>query len=425
MGMTLAEKLIARAAGADRVLPSELVTCAVDLAMIHDSGGPRRVKPVLERLGVGVWDPDKVVLISDHYIPAVDTATAEIQAITRKWATDNAIKNFHDMQGICHVVLPERGHLSPGMFVVGGDSHSPTGGAFGLFIFGVGATDMAGVLATGETWLKVPGTIRINLDGSLAPGVAAKDVMLMLCRELGVGGADYQVVEFTGSTIAAFSMAERMTMCNMAAELGAVTGIIAPDATTDAYITDAGGNPGDAAAWQGDGDAVYLATHDFDLTTLVPQVAAPHNPANSGAAGDYAGTNVHQAYIGACTGAKLEDLQMAASVLKGRSVAPGTRLLIAPASTRTTAKAAADGTLATLTQAGAIMMPSGCGACAGYGAGVLSEGETCIASTARNFRGRMGPVSSDVYLASPYTVAASAVAGSIQDPREMLSGEGQ
>ena len=424
MGATLAQKIIARAAGRDSVTVGEVVTCAVDLAMMHDSGGPRRVKPILEKLGAKVWDPDKVVLITDHFVPAVDAMSAAILDLTRKWAAANGIKNFYDMQGICHVVLPERGHLSPGMFVVGGDSHSPTGGAFGCFMFGVGATDMAGILVTGETWIKVPGTIRVDINGTLAAGVSAKDIILHLCARIGMGGAGYQVVEYAGDAVTRMGMAERMTLCNMAAELGAQAGLIAADATTTAYIRAAGGNASDPAKWQGDGDATYLKTHKVDATNLAPHVAAPDSPANSAPVSEHVGVAVHQAYIGACTGAKLDDLHMAAAVLKGRQVARGTRLLLAPASTQTTAAAAADGTLATLTAAGAILLPSGCGACAGYGAGVLAEDEVCIASPARNFKGGMGAATAKGYLGSPYAVAASAVAGHMADPRDFLHGGG-
>jgi len=423
--MTLAEKLVARAAGRQSVRPGEVVTCRVDLAMMHDSGGPRRVAPMLERLQAGIWNPDRVVVISDHYVPAVDAESAGILDLTRKWVKAVGISRFHDMQGICHVVLPERGHLRPGMFVVGGDSHSPTGGAFGSYMFGVGATEMCGVLVTGEIWLRVPDTIRLNWRGRLGLGVAAKDMILAMCARLGMDGGRYQAIEYAGETITALSMQERMTLSNMAAELGAQAGLIAPDAVTRDYLL-AAGVPApeiDVGTWQGDAAAVLAEGHDFDAAALPPMVAAPHSPANSAAAGEHKGVRIDQAYIGACTGAKINDLRMAAAVLRGRRVASGMRLLIAPASTRTTAEAAADGTLATLTEAGAILMPSGCGACAGYGAGVLAEGETCIASTARNFKGRMGASSSKVYLGSPYTVAAAAVAGEIRDPRDFLDGE--
>lgn len=424
MGMTLAEKIIAAAAGRDSVSPGEIVTCRVDLAMIHDSGGPRRVKPILERLGAKVWDPLKVVVVSDHYVPAVDAESAAILDLTRRWVSENGIGDFYDMQGICHVVLAEHGHLRPGMFVVGGDSHSATGSAFGCFMFGIGATDMAGVLATGETWIKVPGTILLDWKGRLGRGVSAKDMMLAMCARLGLDGGGYQVVQYVGETIMALPMVERMTLSNMAVELGAQTGLIAPDGITAAYIEKAGGDPGDRDAWQADHEAEYLATHDFDAGALEPQVAAPDSPANAAPASEYRSVSVDQAYIGACTGAKLADLHMAAEVLKGRRVAAGVRLLVAPASARVTADAAADGTLATLTAAGAFLLPSACGACAGMGAGVLAENEVCISSTARNFKGRMGAATSKVYLGSPYTVAAAAVAGRIADPREFLDGAG-
>ncbi len=417
---TLAEKIIARAAGRDAVRPGEVVTCRVDLAMMHDSGGPRRVAPILERLGVGVWDANKVVVMTDHFVPAVDAESAQILDLTRRWVAEHGIRHFYDMQGICHVVLPERGHLRPGMFVVGGDSHSPTGGAFGCFMFGLGATDMAAVLVTGETWIEVPGTIRVAWEGALGHGLSAKDMTLAMCARLGLDGGGYQVVQYAGAAVEVLPMAERMTLCNMAAELGAQTGLIAPDRSTGDYLAAMGGNPREVAQWQGDEGAEYLAEHQFDATSLAPQVAAPDSPANAGPAADHGEVAVQQAYIGACTGAKLVDLHMAAQVLDGRHVAPGVRLLVAPASVRVTAAAAADGTLARLTAAGAIMMASGCGACAGYGAGILADGETCISSTARNVRGRMGSPLARVYLGSPYTVAASAVAGRIADPREFL-----
>jgi len=422
MSQTLAEKIIARAAGRKSVRSGEIVTCKVDLAMMHDSGGPRRVKPILDRLGVKVWDADKVVVISDHFVPAVDVQSAEILNLTRAWVAEQGIENFYDMQGICHVVLPERGHLLPGMFVAGGDSHSPTGGAFGCFMFGVGATDMAGIVTTGETWIKVPETISIDWSGKMPCGTCAKDIMLKLCASLGMDGGEYQVIQYSGEVISSFAMAERMTLCNMAAELGAQTGIISADDTTLDFIENVTGARPDAQSWQGDADASYIRVLKFDAGDLAPQVAAPHSPANAAGVDEHAGTKITQAYIGACTGAKLNDLQMAAEVLAGRQIAPGIRLLVAPASVRELAQATEDGTLGILLEAGAILLPSGCGACAGYGAGVLGEGDVCIASTARNFQGRMGSKSSRVYLGSPFTVAASAIAGEICDPREFLDG---
>jgi 3-isopropylmalate/(R)-2-methylmalate dehydratase large subunit len=418
MSMTLAEKLCAKAAGVPSVTPGEIVTAKVDLAMVHDSSGPRRLISKLHEIGAEVWDPSKVVLITDHYVPAVDAESAAILDLTRKWARDTGVEAFYDMQGICHIVLPERGHLKPGMFVAGGDSHSTTGGAFAAFMIGIGATEMAGVMATGEIWVRVPPTIRIEWTGALGQGLAAKDMMLKLCGELGMGVGNYKAIEYTGPAITALPMAERMVLSNMAAELGGKVGLIAPDDVTLDYLRAAGADVGpnegrDALDWKSDPDADVEAVHSFDASALSPQVAAPHSPENAADADAHGKVAIHQAYIGACTGAKLSDLRMAAEILGGRKVASGVRLLVAPASARITNEAA-------VTEAGAILMPSGCGACAGYGAGVLAAGEVCISSTARNFKGRMGHADSQVYLASPYTVAASAVAGHITDPRAFL-----
>ncbi len=421
MGQTLTQKIIARAAGRDTVDHGEIVICRVDLAMFHDSSGPRRQAPRLKELGAKVWDPSKLVVVTDHYVPAVDPESAAILKLTRDWVRENGIGHFYDMEGICHVVLADHGHLQPGMFAAGGDSHSTTGGAFGCYMAGYGATDMTGVIVTGETWVKVPETIRVNWSGAFGTGIAAKDMMLHLCAALGMNNT-FRVVEYGGDTVAAMTMSERLVLTNMAAELGAETGIIPPDRVTLEAIRAAGVEPADdALTWQGDADADYLAIHDFAAAELVPQVAAPHAPENSRAADAYDNVAVDQCYIGACTGAKLSDLHMVAAVLQGRKVAPDTRLLVAPATTKATADAAADGTLAVLTGAGAILLPSGCGACAGMGAGVLAQGEVCISSTNRNFQGRMGSAEAQVYLASPYTVAASAVTGRITDPRQFLA----
>ena len=419
MAATLAEKIIARACGRDSVRPGEILTAKVDLLMMHDSGGPRRVASRLETLGAKVWDPDKVVVVSDHYVPAVDLESAEILSLTRRWAQQHGVRHY-DMLGISHVVLQEHGHIHPGMFCVGGDSHSPSGGAFGAFMVGMGATDITAALVTGEVWLSVPQTTRIQLDGILAPGVSAKDVMLMLCATLGMGN-DGQVFEYSGEAVRAMPMHERLTLCNMAAELGGDTGIVAPDDITLAALKAAGQTAAiDINAWQSDADAQFAAVHRYDAATLAPQIAAPHSPANSRPVTEYEPIHIDQCYIGACTGAKLADLRMAAEILKGRKVATGTRLMIAPASVAMTAEAAAEGTLRILTDAGAILLPTGCGACAGLGAGMLAAGEVCLSTTARNFKGRMGSAQADVYLGSPYAVAAAAVKGAICDPRELL-----
>ena len=420
MGQTLTQKIIARACGRETVTSGEIVTVAVDLLMGQDASGPRRWRPLLEELDAQLWDPSKVVIVSDHYVPAVDAQSAEILQISRRFARDYGVKNFFDMQGISHTIMPERGLLRPGMFVAGGDSHTPTAGAFGCYAAGFGATDTTAIAITGETWTTVPETIKVQIDGVLGPQITAKDVMLWLCREMGMENS-FKSVEFMGSAVAAMSMSERLVMSNMAAELGAEAGIIAVDEVTIEALKATGGDWAGAEAWVADDDAHYCQTVTLDASTLVPQVAAPHAPENTDEVGQFADVKVDQCYIGACVGAKLEDLQMAASVLRGRRVSPETRLLVAPATVRVTEQAAADGTLAALTAAGAILLPSGCGACAGMGAGIIAEGEVCLSTTNRNFQGRMGHKDAWVYLASPYTVAASAVTGRITDPRELLS----
>jgi 3-isopropylmalate/(R)-2-methylmalate dehydratase large subunit len=376
---------------------------------------------MLAELGAPIWDKRKVVLVIDHYLPAHDDESRRIVTIARDWAREQALPHVHDGEGICHVVLPQGGHLRPGMFCVGGDSHSPTGGAFGAYMFGIGATEMLGVVTTGEIWLKVPQTIFMRWIGRLTPGVSAKDMMLAMLGRFGMNGGQYQAVEYCGEAVAALSMAERMTLCNMSAELGAQVGLVAPDATAQAWLRDVGVDVADddLARWTSDEDAPGVR-HGFDASVLAPQVALPHSPANVRGVDDLEPTPIDVAYIGACTGAKLDDLRAAARVLRGRRVAAGVQLMVAPASVKDREAAEREGTMQALLDAGATLLPSACGACAGYG-GAIPEGSTVISSTARNFRGRMGAATAQVYLGSPYTVAASALRGRIADAREVLA----
>ncbi|HTJ99116.1 MAG TPA: 3-isopropylmalate dehydratase large subunit [Bordetella sp.] len=416
---TLAQKLLAAASGRDAVAPGDIVTCRVDLAMFHDSSGPRRLKPMLEALGTGIWDRDKVVLVMDHYVPEADDESRKIVRIARDWAAEQALPHVYDSLGICHVVVPEHGHIRPGMLCVGGDSHSPTGGAFGAYMFGVGSTEMLGVVASGEIWVQVPRTLMMRWDGILAPGVTAKDMMLHMIGRFGMNGGRYQAVEFCGEAVRALSMQERMTLSNMSAEIGSQVGLVAPDAKTAAYLKQAGVTYGvDIDRWQSDPDA-DAERYAFDAASLAPHIAAPHSPANSRPVTEYDATPMQVAYIGACTGAKLEDLRAAASILRHRHIAAGMSLMVAPASVRDQRQAESEGVMAALVDAGATVLPNSCGACSGYG-GSIPEGANVIATTARNFQGRMGARTAQVYLASPYTVAAAAVAGHIVDPREML-----
>ena len=401
-------------------MPGEIVNCRVDLAMFHDSSGPRRLKPMLEELGAQIWDKSKVVLVMDHYVPERDEESRRIVRIARDWARDQALPHVYDSQGICHVVVPQGGHIRPGMFCVGGDSHSPTGGAFGAYMFGIGSTEMLGVVVTGEIWLRVPQTIAMHWSGQLSRGVCAKDMMLALIARFGMNGANYQAVEFTGEAVRALPMQERMTLCNMSAELGAQTGLVAPDATTRAWLAQVGAPADDPPTADLRSDPGSAAVqHDLDAATLSPQLAAPHSPAHGVPIGAHADTRIDVAYIGACTGAKLDDLRFAAEVLRGRKVAAGVQLMVAPASLKDLAQARREGILQVLTDAGATVLPSTCGACAGYGA-EFADNQTVISSTARNFKGRMGPASTQVFLGSAYTVAASALRGRITDPREVL-----
>ena len=435
---TLAQRIIARTSGATDVSTGSIVTCKIDLAMIHDSGGPRRVEPVLQHLNASLFDARKIVLVADHYVPADEPESRAILDLTRQWAIQRQV-TFYDGEGICHVVLPERGHLAPGMLVVGGDSHSPTGGAFGSYMFGVGSTEMAGVLATGEIWLQIPQTILLNWNGDLPARVTAKDMMLAMCGKLGMSGGRYQAIEYGGSTISTLGMQERMTLCNMAAELGAQAGLIAPDKHTLEFIATArkrnpqSHNLSDVDntvdndcldQWQPTSQVLADELHEFDASSLKPQVAAPHSPANAVAVDDVERQSVDVAYIGACTGAKYTDLKMAAEVLAGNTVNSKVQLIVAPASRQDQQRADQEGLMSVFENAGARILPTACGICAGYGTERLAADANCISSTARNFKGRMGESSSRVWLASPYTVAASALAGYISDPRSLIDGAG-
>ncbi len=418
MGMTVAEKIIARAAGRDSVQSDEVLWADVDFAMIHDSGGPRRIWPAMSELEVGVWDPSRLLLVADHYVPARDVGAATILETTRSFAAKFGIERFHEAEGIAHTVVVERGYVLPGQLYVGGDSHSCTAGVLGCLAVGMGSTDLLGIVATGRTWLRVARTIRVEVEGTFGPGVSAKDLILSIIGDRGMDAGIYRVLEFGGQAIAAMSIEERSVLTNMCAEIGAKSGIVPADGVTVQHFAALGIDvePGPFS----DPDADYFDAWRYDAAEVVPVVARPHRHDDVVAAADAGGGAITRAYIGACTGAKHRDLQMAAEVLRGRSVAPGVVLQIAPASRAALRKAVEDGTVAALMDAGAHVLSTGCGACPGLGSGVLAPGEVCISTTSRNARGRMGSPDAEVYLASPYAVAAAAVAGRIVDPREFL-----
>ncbi len=406
--MTLAEKILARASGRSRVEPHEIVVADVDLAMSHENADLVR-KAFLE-IGVPrVWDPEKIVIIFDHRIPAESEKTAATHKAVREFVRQQGIRHFYDVGrgGICHQVLAENGHVQPGMVVVGTDSHTTTHGAFGAFATGIGATEMAGVWVEGRLWFKVPSTLRIEVDGEFAPWVSAKDLILWIIGRLGAAGADYRAVEFDGSAVRRMTIASRMVLCNLSMEMGAKAAFtpvmeIAPDP-----------------------EAGYERTLHVNLDCDIPepQVACPHSVDNVRPVSSLGDVPVHQAVLGSCTNGRLEDLEAAARILAGRRVHPQTRLIVIPASQRVYLDAMRLGYLDTLVQAGAIVNPPGCGPCVGVHQGILAAGENCISSTNRNFIGRMGSKDSFVYLSSPAVVAASAVAGRIVHPEFVMAKE--
>ncbi|MFA4935087.1 MAG: 3-isopropylmalate dehydratase large subunit, partial [Candidatus Methanoperedens sp.] len=334
----------------------------------------------------------------------------------RKWIKEQGITNFFDVgEGICHQVLPEHGFALPGKLIIGADSHSCTYGAFGAFATGVGATDMAEIFATGKLWLRVPQTIRINVEGKLAKGVSAKDMTLFIIKKVGADGANYKAIEYYGDTISELSMAERMTLCNMAIEMGAKTGIVPPDEKTFEYLK--GKAHEKYTPVYADKDAQYCEKYNFDVSDLEPQVAKPHEVDNVVGVGAVAGTPLDQVFIGSCTNGRYEDLEVVAKILKGKKVK--VRTIVLPASRSVLIKATESGIIATLLKAGVIIAPPGCGPCLGAHMGVLCEGETCLSTSNRNFKGRMG-AGGLIYLSSPETAAASALRGEIADPREFL-----
>ena len=421
MGMTISEKIIAKAAGQASVKAGDIVWANVDVAMMDDILGPRvEIADRMKELGAKVWDPDKVVVISDHYTPPANAKQAAIVKFTREWAEANDVKNYYEFIGPCHQIMVEMGHVLPGTVVMGTDSHTCMGGALGAFTSGIGSTEMVGILVTGQIWLRVPETICLQWNGKLKDGVMAKDISIASIGKVGHAGATYKAVEYVGPAIDVLSMDERFCITNMAVEMGAKAGLMNTDAITEAYLKGQGAS-GPFAAIKSDAGAKYCATHTFDASTLVPQVSCPHEVDNVAAVTSIKkGTRIDQAYIGSCTGGRYNDLAMAAKLLKGRKVKAGRRLLVSPASKSIWERTAKDGILSTLSDAGAVIMAPTCGVCVGLHSGVLADGESCISTSNRNFIGRMGSKKAFTYLGSPLTVAAAAVAGEIVDPREFL-----
>jgi 3-isopropylmalate/(R)-2-methylmalate dehydratase large subunit len=417
--MTIAEKILAAASGNSTVTPGRIVNARVDLAMSHENCA-LVIKNFL-RIGVKrVWDPGKIVVLFDHRVPAESEKTAIGHRDVREFVKDQGIKNFYDMRaGICHQILPEKGHVRPGMLLVGTDSHTTTHGAFGAFGTGIGATDMAGVWATGEIWLKVPETLRIDLKGQFQKNIGAKDAILHIIGDLGADGADYRAIEFYGEAVETMSLASRMTVSNLSMEMGAKAAFIPPDEKTLEYLSTR--VKVSFTPVQADSDCQYSRRLVYDVASIVPQVACPHRVDNVKPIGEVEGTKIDQALLGSCTNGRLEDLEVAARIIGGKSIPMGVRLLVIPASWEVYLEAMEQGYLETFIRAGGIILNPGCGPCLGAHQGLLAPGERCISTTNRNFQGRMGSPEAEIYLASPAVVAASALSGEITDPTKQRS----
>ena len=425
MGHTIIEKIIGKNIGRE-VKPGDIVTVNVDRVMIHDIFIPF-VKEKFEEMGfTKIWDPDKAVLIYDHLVPASQVDDTRHFRIGNEFVEKYGMKNIHRSDGICHQLMTEAGYVKPGDIITSyegrhhgqvrrrhglGDSHTTTYGCVGAFSSGIGYTEMASVLGTGKMWVKVPQTIKVTVNGKLPENVRSKDIILRLIGDLGADGATYQALEFTGSTIDEMSVASRMTMSNMAIEAGAKCALFTPDEKTAEYcnveLTD------ELKDLKGDADAVYAREITYNAEDLVPVLACPSQVDNIKPVTELAGTAVDQVFIGSCTNGRLEDLQCAAAILKGKKVAPFVKLIVTPASRKIYKEALADGTLETLVEAGAIVTHPGCGLCCGRTGGILTDGEVVVATNNRNFLGRMGTSKVKIFLASPATAAASAIAGKI------------
>lgn len=418
MGKTLAEKILARCSGKNEVSAGDIVICEVDCAMLDDTLGPWYVDQGFKRLGGKIWDKSKVVLVLDHYSPPASVEQANVVAFDRKWGIDHELKHFFEECGPCHQILAENGFDLPGTLLVGVDSHTVTAGAFGCFGTGIGSTEMSGVLVTGNIWLRVPESMKINWEGKLPRRVMGKDVFLRTIKDVGHAGATYMAMEFCGSTIRSLSMDERMCICNMSVEAGAKAGLIACDEITVKYLKDIG-NSKSYYKMESDIDAVYAEERMYKAEELVPQVACPHAVDNVCDVKDVVGTKVDRAFIGSCTGGRLEDILAAAEILRGKKLSRYVKLGVSPSSKKVWEAAAKIGALTELSEAGATILAPTCGSCVGFHSGVLADGYTCVSTTNRNFKGRMGSSKANVYLGSAVTAAASALAGEIIDPREV------
>ncbi len=411
---------MAKASGREYVESGEFVEAKVDMVMVNDLTGPLALDAFEKLKQRRIWDKNKIVIVLDHQIPADRVYSAELHKRLRRFAAEYGVKNFYDVGrgGICHQVMVEKGHVKPGVVVVGADSHTCTYGALGAFATGIGSTDAAAVFATGSLWFKVPEVIKVNVEGKLKPHVFPKDIILYIIGLLGEDGATYMGIEFTGSTIRNMSVGGRLTLCNMVVEAGAKTGIVEPDEKTYEYLK--GRIKETFTPIHSDPDPHYEEKLSLNVEDLEPQVACPHSVGNVKPVDEVEDVEINQAFIGSCTNGRLEDLRVAAKILEGKKVKDGVRLIVIPASQEVYLEALKEGLLEVFVKAGAYVGPATCGPCLGGHFGLLADGEVCISSTNRNFVGRMGSPKSKVYLASPATVAASALTGKITNPKRFI-----
>lgn len=420
MSSTIVEKIIAAHAGRDSVKPGDLVEITLDRILAHEVTTPPATA-ALEKMGMDkVFDPDKIIVTPDHFVPAKDEKSAMLAKRLREWVQRHGIKHYYEIgrHGICHTIMLEQGHVGPGMTVVAGDSHTCTHGVVGAFGYGIGSTELAAAIATGRIWLRVPETMKITVNGKPQKGVYAKDIMLRIIEKLGVAGATDMVIEFDGEAVRNMDMEDRVVFSNMSVEAGATSGIISPDEKTIEYVKSRGVK--DFKVVIADADAEYFKEYTFDVSDMKPSVGVPPLPSNVKNAGEVGDIKVDQAIIGSCTNGRIQDLREAAKVMKGRQVAEYVRMIVIPATMDIWKQADDEGLFKIFAEAGATVSTPTCGPCLGGHMGVLAAGEVCISSTNRNFVGRMGSPKSFVYIASPATVAASAIEGKIVDPRKYL-----
>ena len=419
MGMTITEKILCRHTEHKEVQPGMLINAKVDIALGNDITAPIAVSEFRAAGGTTIFDKEKVVFVLDHFTPNKDISSARQCKLLREFARQQDMKYFYEGGecGIEHALLPEQGIVLPGDLIIGADSHTCTYGALGAFATGVGSTDLAAAMLTGECWFRVPETMKFVLNGSLNKWVSGKDLILYIIGQIGVDGARYKAMEFTGDTIRGLTMADRMSIANMAIEAGGKNGIFTPDDTTRAFVAKRARRS--YTFYESDPDAGYASVMEIDVTKLEPQVAFPHIPSNVRGVSQVGNIRIDQSYIGSCTNGRIEDLRLAALILKNRKAAPDVRLIIVPATPEIYRQAMQEGLFEIFLDANAIISPPTCGACLGGHMGILAEGERCIATTNRNFVGRMGHPGSEVYLSNPAVAAASAVAGRIAGPDEL------